>query len=150
MNRKYLWAPLALGLALVTTASYAAGRDDRQHFAIADAMATADAQSKLDGSVKFYWGKQSAPGVGKKFGTYTANKKTSFLGKSDLAGCQRAWLSAMITFQERAQQLGGNAVINLHSVYKNEDFVSETEFECGAGTVMGGVALRGDIVRIGK
>ena len=148
MNRKHLGIALVTVLVLAAPASQAA-RDERLHFPISEAAATADAKAKLDGSVKFYWG-ESHPPVSKQYGTYTANKKTNFFNKSDKAGCEWAWLSAMITMQDRAKQLGGNAVINLHSVYKNQDFVSATEYECGAGSIMGGVALRGDVVRIGK
>lgn len=147
MKTKYLWATLALSLVLAPPAF--AKRDDRLKMPIAAAEATADAKAKLDGSIKFYWGK-SHPPAGKSYGTFTTNKKTNFFNKSDKAGCEWAWLSAMIKLQERAKQLGGNAVINIHSVYKNQDFVSETEYECGAGTIMGGVALRGDVVTIGK
>ena len=38
---------------------------------------------------------------------------------------------------------GGNAVVNIHSYYKSVPFKSNTEYECGAGKIMGGVALRG-------
>jgi hypothetical protein len=43
---------------------------------------------------------------------------------------------------------GGNAVTNIHSVYKNAPFNSDSEYECGAGAIMGGVALRGTVVKL--
>jgi uncharacterized protein YbjQ (UPF0145 family) len=50
--------------------------------------------------------------------------------------------------QERARREGGNAVINIVSNYKDIPFSSETQYECGAGNVVGGVALRGEVVQL--
>lgn len=147
MNKKFL-LPLAVACMMLTGTSEA--RDDRLKFPIADAKATDGAKEKLDGSVKFYWGKQGHPAVAKSLGTFTANKKTNFVGKSDKEGCEWAWLSAMISLQERAVKEGGNAVIGIKSVYKRDELVSEKEYECGAGSIMGGVALRGEVVKLGK
>ena len=131
------------GLAISVTAD---ARDDRLKFPIADAVTAAG--DRLDGSVKFYWGTQAYPKTGGNLGTDTSNKKTNFVGKDDKTACEWAWLSAMLAFQAKAKQLGANAVVNLHSVYKNQDFTSETEYECGAGSIMGGVALRGTFVKL--
>ncbi|MGH8462015.1 MAG: excinuclease ATPase subunit [Stenotrophobium sp.] len=150
MNKQAVLATLALGfglgLALAAPVTYA--RDDVQQMSIADAMNSADAKDQLDGSVKFYWSTQSHPAVVQKYGTFTSNKKTSFFGKSAEAGCARAFLSAMIAMQARAVHEGGNAVIDLHSVYKGHEFESATQYECGAGAIMGGTALRGTVVKI--
>jgi len=138
---------VAVALVLAV-ASSADARDDRLKFAVADAMKTSDAKAKLDGSVKFYWGKQKVPAGARMMGTFTSNKKTNFFNKSDQEACNWAWLSAMVALQDRAKREGGNAVVNIHSVYRNQDFVSEKEFECGAGSVTGGVALRGTVAKL--
>jgi hypothetical protein len=39
-------------------------------------------------------------------------------------------------------------VVNIRSVYKGEDSDSPTEFVCGAGKIMAGVALRGTVVKL--
>jgi uncharacterized protein YbjQ (UPF0145 family) len=57
-------------------------------------------------------------------------------------------LSALIQLQERARREGGNAVINIKSYYKKQTFSSESQFECHAGNIMAGVALKGDIVKL--
>lgn len=134
----------ALGacLALPSTA-----RDDRLKFLVEEATQQAEA-GRLDGSVKFYWGDQSYPEGAELLGSYTSNKKTNFFNKTDKEGCEWAWLSAMLSLQERAKTEGGNAVVNIHSVYRNAEFRSKTEYECGAGAVMGGVALRGTVAKI--
>ena len=136
---------LAVALAVVSLSADA--RDDRLRFSVQEAMAKADTKAKLDGSVKFYWGK-NAPAGAKTMGTFTSNKKTNFFNKSDAEGCYWAWLSAMVALQDRARKEGGNAVVKIHSVYKNEDLVSATEYVCGAGSMMGGVALRGTVAKL--
>ena len=84
---------VVVGAACVATSSSQA-RDDRLHFPIQDAVATAG--SRLDDRVKFYWGAQAYPEGTKLLGTFTANKKTNFFNKSDKEGCEWVWLSAML------------------------------------------------------
>ena len=139
---------LASALLCLTFAAAAPAKDDRVKFSIEDAMNTGDAHDKLDDSVKFYFGAQKHPKTKESFGTFTSNKKTNALGKNEEAGCQRAFLSAMIALQERAHKEGGNAVINIKSVYRNDSFESETEYECGSGAFVKGVALRGEVVKL--
>jgi uncharacterized protein YbjQ (UPF0145 family) len=55
----------------------------------------------------------------------------------------------MISLQNRAKKMGANAVINIVSYYNKETMSSITEFECRAGALMAGVALKGDFVKIG-
>ena len=128
--------------------SVAHARDDRLKMPIKDAMETVDAKDKLGSDVKFFFGSQASPKPAQTFGSFTSNKKTNFANKSDAEGCQRAFLSAMIALKDRALREGGNAVINIHSVYKDAKFESDTEYECGAGKLMGGVALRGTVVKL--
>jgi uncharacterized protein YbjQ (UPF0145 family) len=56
----------------------------------------------------------------------------------------------MISLQDRAIAEGGNAVVNIRSFYKKRDFTSATEFECGAGAMVAGVALVGDVVKLAE
>ncbi|HEX2930213.1 MAG TPA: excinuclease ATPase subunit, partial [Candidatus Binatia bacterium] len=62
--------------------------------------------------------------------------------------CNWVFLSAMIALEKRAQQLGANAVVNIVSYYQKVIMSSPTEFECHAGAVIAGVALKGDFVKI--
>ena len=54
----------------------------------------------------------------------------------------------MIALTQYAQRVGGNAIVNIRSNYKNNEFSSETEYECGAGNVTGGTAFVGDVVKL--
>lgn len=137
-----------LMLPMLLAAQSVAAADNRLKFSLTDAMGSENAKAKLDGSVKFYFGKQKHANPAGHFGTFTSNKKTNSFNKTEKEACEWAFLSAIIALQERAQREGGNAVINIHSVYRNAEFVSETEYECGVGAVVAGVAMRGDVVKL--
>jgi len=111
-------------------------------------MESAEAKDKLGDDIKFFFGAQAAPKPASTYGTFTSNKKTNFANKSDQEGCKIAFLSAMIALKDRALREGGNAVINIKSYYKKEAFESNTEYECAAGNILGGVALRGTVVKL--
>ncbi len=140
-------ALLTASLCLAFAAA-APAKDDHLQMSIEEAMSSDDVKNNIDGSIKFYFGEQKYPKPKSRYGSFTANKKTNFTGKSNKDGCTRAFASAMISLQERAHKEGGDAVVNIKSVYKKDELVSETEYICGAGTFMGGVALRGEVVKL--
>jgi uncharacterized protein YbjQ (UPF0145 family) len=125
-------------------------RDDHGMYSISEALNTEDAKQKLDKDTRFYFGDQSHPKITKDFGEFMSNKKTNAFNKTDERACQWNFLSAMISFQERAQRMGGNAVVNIRSYYKKNTISSQTEFECGSGTFVSGVTFLGDVVKLAK
>ena len=137
----------ALTMSLVWPAQ---ARDTKYLLPIAAALEVQDAKNRLDGSVKFYFGNQETPKVLAKLSTDVTNLKTNAVGKSDEKACNWVFLSAMIQLEKRAKQLGANAVVNIVSYYKKEVMSSATEFECHAGAVIAGVALRGEFVKIAE
>ncbi len=147
---KRLWILGSVILAMTTLFGNAYARDDRNMYSLSEALNTEAAKSKLDGSVRFYFGDQSHPGVSQRFGEVMTNKKTNAFNKTDKHACEWAFLSAMLSFQNRAKREGGNAVINIRSYYKKNEISSTTEFECGAGRVIAGVTFKGEIVKIGN
>lgn len=128
-------------------ASPAIARDDRLKFSIPDLLKTDKAKNALY-DVPLYFADQSHPKPLSKQSGITTNKKTSGFAKSDQEACEWAFLSAIKALQERAQRDGMNAVVNITSNYKHQSFASRTEFECGAGNIMAGVALKADIVKL--
>jgi hypothetical protein len=134
-------------VAALLVSRLAMARDTHLKLPIKDAMENATAREKLGTDVKFIFGSPGPAGA-KDLGTYTSNKKTNFANKSDKEGCEWAFLSAMISFKERALREGGNAVVNIQSYYKKNEFSSTTEYECGAGAIMGGVTFRGTVVKL--
>ncbi len=136
-------------MILVLFISYPAHARNTQHMmSYKEAMSTEEAKLKLADNIKFYFGDQKHPAVARKIGTWVANKKTNALNKSDERACQWAFLSAMLSLQQRAVREGGNAVINIQSYYKKNIRNSATKFECGAGAFVAGVALRGTVVKL--
>ena len=154
MNRNKLVhgiSALATGMAavaLLATAPVAQARETRHKFPIEAALAKAQASGQLAPGIKLFWGTQKHPKPTAQLGPTRTNKKTNFFNKTDQEGCEWAFLSAMITFTQYAQRVGGNAIVNIRSNYKNIEFTSETEYRCGAGNVTGGVAFVGDVVKL--
>lgn len=142
---KTLFVAIALLFLGLNTAQ---ARDERLHFSIEEAMNTPDAKAKLNKGYTFRFGAGNSTDVIENHGEFQSNKKTNAFGKPDKTACQWAFLSAMLSFQERIAAEGGNAVINIRSYYKKNDFSSETEFECGAGGLMAGVTFKGDVVTL--
>lgn len=124
----------------------AQARDTKAFFSIKEAMNTDAAKEKLSKDIKFHFGKKSVK-YKSSVGTYTANRKTNAFNKSDEEACEWVFLSALLALQDRAIASGGNAIINIHSYYKKEAMHSTEEYECHAGAVMAGVALRGTVVK---
>jgi uncharacterized protein YbjQ (UPF0145 family) len=134
--------------SVVITALPAHARDDKLLLPIDAAMQSSDTKEKLDSSIKYYFGNQKTPKVLQKLGSDSSNKKTNAFGKSDEKACQWVFLSAMLSLEQRAKELGANAVINIVSNYKKVEMSSATEYECHAGGIMAGVALKGDFVKV--
>ena len=142
---------LSLALATVATlaiAPTADARDTRQQFDIATAIAAGKADGTLDGSVQFHFKGARAPAVASRLGPARTNKKTNAFGKSDATACQWVFLGALKALQEAAKERGANAVIDIESNYKNQVFTSATQYQCGAGGLMAGVALKGVYAKV--
>jgi len=148
VRRLSVSAASAAVAALLVTAPVADARDTLQKLPLESALAKAQASGKLAPGVQLFFGSQKYPTPTAKLGETRTNKKTNFFNKTDVEGCEWAFLSAMISLTQDAQRRGGNAIVNIRSNYRNNLFSSETEYECGAGNVTGGVALRGEVVTL--
>ena len=125
-------------------------RDTRHMYPLSEALSNANAKAKISGDIKFYFGDQKHAKVLKQYGEYQSNKKTNAFNKTDKFACEWAFLSAMMSFQDRARQLNANAVINIKSYYKKHLVSSATQYECGAGGIIAGVTFKGDFVKLAK
>lgn len=143
-----LAACAAVFTVLFGATTLAQARDTKLTLPIAAAMRANGAQSRLGDSVRYYFGKQTTPAIAVHLGTDKTSQKTNAFGKSQDTSCNWAFLSAMLRLEARAKQLGADAVVNIVSNYRNEEFASETEFECHDGALMSGVALKGDFVKL--
>ncbi|VAW64199.1 Excinuclease ATPase subunit [hydrothermal vent metagenome] len=140
--------PAILITALLIFSSSAHARDDHFMLPLKDVLARASAEHMINDSVKYFFGKTKHPKVKTNFGEASTNKKTNAFNKTDVEACQWAFLSAIKQLHTKAISLGANAVVNIRSNYKNNLISSETQYECGAGTFVAGVALKADFVKI--
>lgn len=136
---------ITLSAAVVVPAM---ARDTPYMIALADVLAMPEANGKLDGSVKFFMKGQATPKVQQRFSEDVSNRKTNGVNKEDVEGCKWAALSALMAFQEKAKASGANAVIDIVSYYKKHEINNSTSFECHAGAVVIGVALKGTYAKV--
>lgn len=141
---------IALTLLALTAGTLAYARDDTVMLPLSDVVQMGLEQGKLDGSVKFYMSGAKTPKVNAQLGEDVSNKKTNGVGKDDATTCNWAALSALMAFQASAKQKGANAVVDLHSFYKKSPTKDAVNYECHAGNIMTGVALKGTYARIGQ
>ena len=134
--------------AVLLAVPVADARDTHLKLPLEPALAKAQASGKLEPGIKLYFGTQKYPKPTAELGETRTNKKTNFFNKSDEEGCEWTFLSSMIALTKYAQSIGGNAIVNIRSNYKNSVFSSETQYECGAGATTGGTAFIGDVVKL--
>lgn len=139
-----------LVFALLFSASTGDARNTIHQLSIEEALAEGAAKEVLIDGVALYFGDQPTPSVESNHGQFTANRKTNAFNKSDEEACKWVFLSAVKSLQERARREGGNAVINIYSYYYKNKFVSDTQFECGAGAMVAGVTMIGDVVTLAE
>jgi len=144
---KYFFSIISISLALIATEAHS--RDTKHFFSVKSVFDNPKYQEHITPSVKMFFGEEKPTQLVKIISTKElTNKKTNAFLKSDQTACEWAFLSAIKQLQAQAQSLGGNAVVNIESYYKKDSFVSNDQYECHAGAVMAGVALRGDVVVI--
>ena len=140
---------LVLLVAIFLLPSLALARDSHLKLPIKEALATVTAEGRIADDVKLYFGGQKHPAIERVIlGSVGTNKKTNAFNKSDEEACRWAFLSAILALQARARAEGGDAVVEIKSNYRNVPFASDTEYECGAGALMAGVAFTGKIVKL--
>ncbi|KGQ34273.1 excinuclease ABC subunit A [Gallibacterium genomosp. 2] len=135
---------LAIALTALLLAA-CAPRDTTHYYSIQEALNSPEAKEVLDPKIKLYFGKPASGKVIKA--GLVSNRKTNAANKSDEKSCQWAFLTVVKQFQDTAKKQGATKVGNIISFYKKKPYRSATQYECHAGNLMSGVALKGDIVR---
>ncbi|WP_457319003.1 excinuclease ATPase subunit, partial [Stenotrophomonas sp. P5_B8] len=134
---------LIAATALLAVASTAQARDTRVEQSLRELVSSQAARDAgIDGSVRFYLAGEKV-NVQQRFGEDVTNKKTNAANKSDEEACRWVALSALRALQDGAKSRNANAVVDIVSYYKKNEFKSATNYECYAGTIMAGVALKG-------
>lgn len=134
---------LLLAAGLLAAASTAQARDTRVEQSLQELLASPQArEAGIDGSVRFYLAGQPVS-VQQRFGDDVTNRKTNAANKSDEEACRWVALSALLALQSGAKSRGANAVVDIVSYYRKNEFRSASNYECHAGTFVAGVALKG-------
>ena len=139
---------LAASIPIGTTAAVA--RDTRYELKIDDVKKDPRYAETVPTDVAFYFGQQAPAGKVVSIGEFVTNRKSNSVGRPDEEACRWAMMAALKVLRERAIAEGGNAVINIVSYYKKNTFASDTLYECHAGAVVAGVALKGTVVKLSK
>ena len=138
MNRFYsMGLLLVVGLLMNGCGAKAGGM---QKLSIQTALSDKTVNGKIDPTIRLSFGDSGVSGK-----EWTANKKTNGVNKSMTEACNRAFVSALISLQDRAKKEGKNSVVDIYSFYKKKKFSSSSEFECEDGSMMSGVTLKGKV-----
>ncbi|HVI89012.1 MAG TPA: hypothetical protein VM659_11950 [Dongiaceae bacterium] len=148
------YAALAFGLTAFVLGSLAAtqavARDTPYHLKIADVRGDPRYSGAVPADVQFFFADQTSGAVSKDLGEFVTNRKTNSVGRPDEEVCRWAMISALKELAERAKTEGGDAVVDIVSYYRKNVFSSITEYECHAGNIVAGVALKGRVVKLAK
>lgn len=140
---------LATALVLACAPAVSQARDTALYLPFQQVVTQMTTAGKLDGSVKFYLaGVQPRGKITVVSPAVSTNKKTNAFNKTDEAACNWAMQSALLTLQDAARKVGANAVVNLASYYKKNERKDAVTYECHAGAVIAGVALKGDLAKV--
>jgi len=153
-QRKRLWLWMGFLLAALSSGMFAepaTARNTRYLLKIEDAKKDPRyAENVPNDDVAFYFADQGHPAVQTTYEEAVTNRKGNSFGRSDEDACQFTMISALKQLNQRAHELGGDAVINIVSYYRKVTFSSQTEYECHAGAFVAGVTLKGTIVKLAK
>jgi len=141
---------LVFAAAILFYAPSVHAADQWFEFPAAQAITSPLGQEKLLPNIPVFMKGQSHPGVVKKFGEFKSNQRSSKFGKSVQEACDTAFLSGLIALQKRAEREGGNAVVDIYTITKNQKYESPKNYKCIAGSMISNVALMGTVVKLGK
>lgn len=101
-------------------------------------------------NVPFYMKGEAHPPVAKDLGTFSSNMRSNAFLKKKPNACSQAYLSAIISLQNRATKEGADAVIDIISITKHNNLESANQFRCIHGAAVANVALSGRMVKLKK
>ena len=115
---------------------------------IAPALQSVDGRAKVDGDLKFFFGRNRPARVAHQYGNFVTNNKVHVFGRSSGEACNLVFLNALEDLQKRARAVGANAVVGVVSYFRRREVSSDDSYECNVGSVVAGVALKGDLARL--
>ena len=149
LNRRVTAAAvLAAAVLSVLVTPVAQAKDDRMLLDIAGALRTPAGRDRFDDTVQFLWADQSYPPPVQSYDVTTTEYRAFAPTRTDDEACNVAFIEALAALRDHAKALGGNAVVNIKSIYKNREFRSDTQFECRSGYLVNNVSLEGRVVKL--
>lgn len=146
---KRAFAAAAFAASMMFAATPAAADDAVSQHLIETVMQHPEFQAQVGDSVRFYWGDAPTPAVARRIEqNATTSLRTRKLGRATGEACRWVAMSALIQLRDHATSMGGNAVVNIRSNWNNVEYSSRTEYQCAAGFLMAGVALKADVVSL--
>ncbi|WP_420994009.1 excinuclease ATPase [Cupriavidus sp. 30B13] len=149
---------LMAGALLAGTGAQAA--DQLLNQPIDKALASAEARSRVDPSIRLLFGFNRLPDAqgGQSYKTVKRIRRpvdnSSATGGAPPPGdeelCATTFVQAVQELQQRAMKEGGNAVVDIRSNWKNDETASDSTYVCAKGAAYIGVALKGVVVRTGS
>jgi hypothetical protein len=134
--------------AFISLAAMSAEARDTEVTLSAKAAAESDSGQSALFDVPFFMKGQKHPPVEKNIKQVSTHQSTRGAFRGDDSSCRVAFLSSMKVLQSRAQDAGGDAVIDIVSITREKKTESATDFRCVAGTFVVHVGLRGTIVKL--
>jgi hypothetical protein len=93
-------------------------------------------------------GQQAPARAGTDVGEFMTNQKNNSFERPREEACRWPMMVALKVLHDRALTKGGNAVI--HIVKYCNTFANDSLYECHAGALVAGVALKGTVVKLRK
>ncbi|MFC0266712.1 hypothetical protein [Kushneria aurantia] len=146
--RASLAAATAAALLLIGATGTAEARNTFLMQPLSEVFNMPDARQRLDPSIRLYFADQQHPQIQTRRGGYYSSNKVRAAFRSDAESCRAAALESLLALQERARQVGANAVVDIVSYYEQRANPNNDRYECHAGNVVTEVAFRGDMVTL--
>lgn len=140
-NLKNAGIAMLVGLPLVVACQQARA-DQTLTVSFKDLMNMPATQSALNPSVSLYFGQQLYPSPVKQEGSFYFTERNNKVFTSTKAACRNAGLAALKDLQQRASDMGANAVTDIVS-YHNKQSGTDGQYECSVGTFTVEATLKG-------
>ncbi|WP_454762616.1 heavy metal-binding domain-containing protein [Cupriavidus campinensis] len=134
----------------------ASAADDLLPMPIDKALASPGAKERIDPNVKLLFGFNKLDGATQGLSYKTVKRVRRPVSKvangptpTDQELCESVFVQAVQDLQQQATQGGANAVVQIHSNWKDDETSSETTYVCAKGAAYIGVALKATLVKVG-
>ncbi len=148
--KKWFATIMLVLFSLVAVAIPALAKDNWHQFSARDAQLSPLGKDKLKPGIKLYMLGEKHAKVLKRLGEFKSNKRSNGFGKSAQNACDRTFISALMALQSRAEREGGNAVIDIYTITKNQKFESAEQYSCIKGGFVSNVALMGTVAELAE